>query len=52
MLVLKDQLTGGGGGGGGLLLAAAMVAGAYLGKDETDEAPPVGSGRGAPPTPF
>jgi hypothetical protein len=35
-----------------LLLAAGMTAGAFLGKDETDEAPPVGSGRGAPPTPF
>ncbi len=35
-----------------LLLAAAMVVGAFLGRDETDEAPPVGSGRGAPPTPF
>lgn len=35
-----------------LLLAATMTAGAYLGKDETDEAPPVGSGPGAPPTPF
>ncbi|HWJ61402.1 MAG TPA: hypothetical protein VNS19_05495 [Acidimicrobiales bacterium] len=36
----------------GLLLAASMVAGAFLGKDETDEAPPVGTGPGAPPTPF
>ncbi|WP_421121075.1 hypothetical protein ACE2AJ_07350 [Aquihabitans daechungensis] len=35
-----------------LLLAAAMVTGAALGRDETDEAPPVGSGGGAPPTPF
>jgi len=35
-----------------LLLAAGMVVGAVLGRDETDEAPPVGSGRGAPPTPF
>ena len=35
----------------GLALAAAMAAGAYLGKDETDEAPPVGSGRSTP-TPF
>ncbi|MCU1370897.1 MAG: hypothetical protein JWO77_2091 [Ilumatobacteraceae bacterium] len=35
-----------------LLLAAAMAVGAFLGRDETDEAPPVGSGRGAPPTPF
>lgn len=36
----------------GLLLAATMTAGAFLGRDETDEPPPVGSGRGAPPTPF
>ncbi len=36
----------------GLGLAGAMVAGAFLGKDETDEAPPVGSSGGAPPTPF
>lgn len=36
----------------GLLLAGAMTAGAVLGRDETDEPPPVGSGRGAPPTPF
>ncbi|HWJ97772.1 MAG TPA: hypothetical protein VNQ33_06395 [Acidimicrobiales bacterium] len=36
----------------GILLAAAMTAGALLGRDETDEPPPVGSGRGAPPTPF
>ena len=36
----------------GTVLAGVMVAGASLGKDETDEAPPVGSGRGAPPTPF
>lgn len=35
-----------------LALAATMTAGASLGKDETDEAPRVGSGRGAPPTPF
>jgi hypothetical protein len=35
-----------------LLLAAAMVVGAALGRDETGEPPPVGSGPGAPPTPF
>ena len=35
-----------------LALAATMAVGAFLGKDETDEAPPVGTGRGAPPTPF
>jgi hypothetical protein len=35
----------------GLLLAGAMVVGAALGRDETDEAPPVGSGRSTP-TPF
>ena len=36
----------------GVALAAAMVAGASLGRHETDEVPPVGSGRGTPPTPF
>ncbi len=36
----------------GLVLAATMVGGAVPGRQETDEAPPVGSGRGAPPTPF
>lgn len=35
----------------GILLASTMVAGAVLGRDETDEAPPVGSG-GREPTPF
>jgi hypothetical protein len=35
----------------GVLLAATMVAGAVLGRDETDEPPPVGSG-GREPTPF
>jgi hypothetical protein len=35
----------------GVLLAATMVAGAVLGRDETDEPPPVGSGR-SEPTPF
>ena len=33
-------------------LAGAMAAGAFLGKDETDEAPPVGSDPSRPPTPF
>jgi hypothetical protein len=36
----------------GILLAATMTAGALLGREETDEPPPVGSGGGAPPTPF
>ncbi|MGN6696228.1 MAG: hypothetical protein ACTHN0_18770 [Aquihabitans sp.] len=36
----------------GILLAGTMTAGAFLGRDETDEPPPVGSGRGGPPTPF
>ena len=36
----------------GLALAAAMVGGAVPGRHETDEAPPVGTGPGAPPTPF
>lgn len=35
----------------GLLLAGVMVGGAFLGHDETDETPPVGSGRSTP-TPF
>lgn len=35
-----------------IALAGVMVGGAVLGKDETDEAPPVGSGGGPPPTPF
>ena len=50
VVVLSDDL--GIGAYLGILLAAAMAYGGYLGRDETDEVPPVGSGRGAPPTPF
>ena len=35
-----------------ILLAGGMVYGAFLGKDETDEHPSVGSGDGGAPTPF
>jgi hypothetical protein len=36
----------------GVLLAGVMTAGALLGREETDEPPPVGTGPGGPPTPF
>jgi hypothetical protein len=49
-LVLDPDLLGFGA-WTGILLAVAMVAGAFLGRHETDEVPPVGSG-GREPTPF